>query len=525
MKKVVGYMLMLIVIISGAIMIYQQYPNMSEQVKKLEEPYFETWDFANRLIEGSNYFSYLFEGENISDEMKAEASPFWEYTMNRYPNELDYFAVNLINSDVKEREGTLLKKLFEAPEDANLWNELESHYQFIVQMTFSELGNVRIEQIMGAERSELEPLLSNVISHEDTRLKEMTVIYGVPKDLQVGGAIYQGIHSYREDNFILISIPYLIVTAIAVIFVTLLIPYRWIRDFGLVKGLLVVPLELRFLFVIGTIFATVGAPFLIAFTQQGFLAEGVAWYVDEQQVKMWVDLINIICWSGFIFVIAVHTLYLKEFFIIGPWQMIRRHTMLGQLYGILTKRKKPLTEIIVEEKVIFQEDPTFSLMKSKVLSLAKQLETVEDEAYFRVKRELMTDLIQLAEEQESRKLVNLRKLLADTLIHIPESFDLKTKMPDGTLMVMSSEQQLAMLMNQLMQMIAQDAMNQSRIYVEVLEHQGRVKVILRYVTADKACLSEEAQQEISLRIEKLGGEFELLRDGDLIKIMIDLSQQ
>ncbi len=60
-----------------------------------------------------------------------------------------------------------------------------------------------------------------------------------------------------------------------------------------------------------------------------------------------VHWINLICWGGFIAVVLLHALYVKEFFVIGPWQMIRQHTILGQLVYFWTRPK-----VVVETETV-----------------------------------------------------------------------------------------------------------------------------------------------------------------------------
>lgn len=257
---------MLIFIIGGGMFIYNQYPKMSEQVQKIQEPYFESWDFAQRLMDSSYYLSSELEPASEGNASDFEVSPFWEYPLNRYPNELDYYVIHLEDDSVLERQGTLLKQLATTSDDESLWSELESRYQFLVQITFDDIGNVKVDQVLGADPLSIERSISGVIYGVDPTITNLTVIYGVPSHLEVGGPIYEGLNDMDGDYYFIIVIPYLVVTTLVVLFITFMIPYAWIRDFGLIKGLLMVPLELRFLFVIATFFASMGAPFSMSTT-------------------------------------------------------------------------------------------------------------------------------------------------------------------------------------------------------------------------------------------------------------------
>lgn len=530
---------MLIFIIGGAMFIYNQYPKMSEQVQKIQEPYFESWDFAQRLMNSSYYLSSELEPASEGNASDFEVSPFWEYSLNRYPNELDYYVIHLEDDSVLERQGTLLKQLATTSDDESLWSELESRYQFLVQITFDEIGNVKVDQVLGADPLSIERSISGVIYGVDPTITNLTVIYGVPSHLEVGGPIYEGLNDMDGDYYFIIVIPYLVVTTLVVLFITFMIPYAWIRDFGLIKGLLMVPLELRFLFVIATFFASMGAPFLIGLTEQGFLAESVSWYVNTNRVELWVNGLNILCWSAFILVMFIHALYVKEFFIIGPWKMIRRHTIIGQLYGLV--RKEPEIEKVVEEKIVYEESPGLALLKSKVLTLLPKFEWLQKQLpmlasqdeinQLILSKELaelqqsLGDLITIAEQQRKPKKVNLTKVVANCLTQVPEHFhqlELKTKIPNQTVWVMSDEKQLTTLIDECLSLVAEDAMSASRCYVEIDKVENQTQMILRYVTSDRAVISEETQQDLTLHSEVLGATFDYLRDGDLIKMIIKL---
>ena len=49
LKRGLGYLLMTGLIISGGNFVYSQYPKMTEQVKKMQTPYFESYQFIRRL--------------------------------------------------------------------------------------------------------------------------------------------------------------------------------------------------------------------------------------------------------------------------------------------------------------------------------------------------------------------------------------------------------------------------------------------------------------------------------------------
>ena len=57
LKRGLGYLLMTGLIISGGNFVYSQYPKMTEQVKKMQTPYFESYQFIRRLANSSLYLA------------------------------------------------------------------------------------------------------------------------------------------------------------------------------------------------------------------------------------------------------------------------------------------------------------------------------------------------------------------------------------------------------------------------------------------------------------------------------------
>ncbi|EGC92338.1 conserved domain protein [Turicibacter sp. HGF1] len=544
LKRGLGYLLMTGLIISGGNFVYSQYPKMTEQVKKMQTPYFESYQFIRRLANSSLYLAYEFQ-EISGDETGTNEGNFydelsyWEYTLDRYPAELDYYAVNTDGSHEEAREADLLKQLV-TTSDELLWNELQSRYQFVTTVTFDSEGNVSIGDVYGADRFDFERLMQQEFdSYYDHQydIKNMTFVFGVPQDLPMNGPIYYELNDFGMENYVMVSIPYLIVMALVTILVIFVLPFRWIKESGLVKGLLFVPLEVRFLFVIATCFAIMGAPFLIIATQTGALAEIVQWSVNTDYVAGIVHLMNVFCWSAFIAVIAIHALYVKEFFIIGPWKMLRRHTMIGQLFGLFKKTSD--VETVIEERVVYQESPAFALMKERVSSLSHRLSNLQHqlqeamscetdvallEEMKSVQEELQL-LLHLSESQSMKTEVNFSKLMADVLAKMPESFnefELKTKLPTSSMTVLAHQNQLSSVMEQLFTTIATDALANSRVYLEVDEMNEFVQMTLRYVTSHEAKISSELVTWIQMTVENQEGCFEMVDDGDLVKFILSV---
>lgn len=522
-QKVIAWLVLAVMVIGGAIGIYSQYPNMKNQANYWVGNFFESYSFFASLSDGIQYLGFELSGEIMnSGEMPSEVEYGGDW-INRSLDDLDYYVKHSTDDKVLERDGMLLVQVLEGDLEISS-EEIKSQYQYVVELRLDQEGNIAIEQIYGGDRFLTERKLTEYEQFNEYQAKEMRMIFGVAKELSNQSLLARQVQNHLEEGYVMAVIPYLIVGAFIVVLITFIVPFAWFERLAIVRGLMVVPLGLRFLFVIGTCFAVIGAPFLLIFTQSGYLLKAIDWYLGINHASWLVTVINLICWGGFIGVIILHALYLKEFFIIGPWQMIRRHTILGQVIG-LWRRPKVVTKTMVEEKVVTEEDPRvavitsqLALFKGTLSEMKPRLEEVEDVDEV---IEQLDSIINLCDLNQPLQPVNVTKLISDTMVLFEERFaslEVKTRFPKETIFVTSHEASMKLLVETLLGGIADEALPHSRVYLEMIYEDQTVIFVTRSVLKDEVDVKLLAALEALVHQPR--GAFESLIDGDLMKLTL-----
>ena len=184
-KKVIAALILLVMIVGGAIGIYQQYPNIVKQSEKLAGNYFDTMSFMSTLSDGMQYLAFEASGDiMISDEVPGSVS-YGSSWINANVDELDYYIKQLESEKVLERNATLLAKVFEGEEISS--KEVTSHYQFIIEVEFDESGNLQIKQVYGADEFSIKTSLEESNFFYSYQPKNVKMILGIPKELPQNG--------------------------------------------------------------------------------------------------------------------------------------------------------------------------------------------------------------------------------------------------------------------------------------------------------------------------------------------------
>lgn len=522
-QKVIAWLVLVVMIIGGAIGIYSQYPNMKNQANHLVGNFFESYRFLDSLSDGAQYLGFELSGDIMNrDEVPSdvESGGDWIY---RCRDDLDYYVKSSTTEKTLERNGALLAQVLEGEKEISS-EELKSQYQYIVEFYFDQEGNVAIKKIYGGDGVSTEQFLNDEDVFYNYRLKEMSMIFGIPKELSSHSFFANQLQYHLEEGYVIAVIPYLIVGAAIVGFITFIVPFAWFERLAIVRGLMMVPLELRFLFVIGTCFAVIGAPFLLIFTQSGYLLDAIEFYLGMNRAQGIVTLINLICWGGFVGVIMIHALYLKEFFVIGPWQMIRRHTILGQLIW-LWRRPKVVTKTMVEEKVVIEKDPRVAVITSQLALFRDTLSEMkprleEVKGVDKVMKQL-DSMLNLCDLNQPLQPLNMTKLISDTMVLLEERFsslEVKTRFPKETIVVTGHEASMKRLIETLLDGIAAESLPHSRVYLEVVCEEQFIVFVTRSVLKDEVDMQLLAALEALVQQQR--GIFDSLIDGDLMKLTL-----
>ncbi|MDE5977570.1 MAG: hypothetical protein K2G70_03780 [Turicibacter sp.] len=478
--------------------------------------YFESYSFLSSLNDSIQYFeTKLLDVEDV-DILTSYSVEKGEWWIRQTQADLAYYVKDASSERVFERKGECLEQIVNG--EIEISSEVvTSSYQYVIEIQFNEQGAPIIQKLYGANIEQSRDKLLAYGASSEEQLKGTTMVFAVSKEIENDGYLIRQLQGHLEDGYILAIFLYLAVGAILGMLVAFFVPFAWFEELALVRGLLFVPLELRFLFVIGTFFAMLGAPILVISKEFGY-------FIPGQMNQGVMTIIHLICWCGYVGVIWLHFLYIKEFFMIGPWQMIRRHTILGQLIGLF-RRPKEVIKVKVEEKVVLQEDPRVDVMTSQLARFKEtlnemrlQLETVES---VNEVIEQLDMIIKICNLNQPKQLVNMTSLVTDTLDTFKEQLSLlevKRRFPTETVTLSVQLDSMKVLLESLIEVIASQSLPDSRVYLELIEEEQRVMLVTRSV------LKEEVDVKLLIALEALvkhqSGTFESLIDGDLMRLTL-----
>lgn len=206
---------------------------------------------------------------------------------------------------------------------------------------------------------------------------------------------------------------------------------------------------------------------------------------------------------------------------IGPWQMIRRHTIIGQLVYFWT-RPKVVFETKTVENVIFKEDPRVELIMSRLElfkeSLVKVKASLENQDDVEEVAIQLDSILKLCTLNRPKTSINLTKLVSDTLVQLEQEYlplEVKLRFPEKMVSIQANEEDLKLWMESLLHGIAASSLPKTRVYLELVDTEETVVLTTRSV------IESEVDHAWEVSLDKLadyqGARFETLMDGDLLK--------
>ena len=504
-QKVIVRMMIIILISLGAIVVYSSYPRMREEASKISGNFYESDLFFWELSDGAHALGATLQ--------EGESSDFYEIAREwnqDYEKDVDYYIRQ--GDQVLESNGQQLSRVLNN-ELTLASSDMTSAYQYVIVLQFDEEGTVNVKELLGADIDATERQLRNHLFNYSPEIKGVEMVFGVHKTLSTEGLMNLRMENHLESGYIFIVACYLIGITLIVLTIVFITPFSWLLELSTVRGLLLIPLELRFLFVIATAIASAFAPMLVILTQTNL------WEITMNPVLLhWV---NLVCWGGFIAVVFVHSLYLKEFFVIGPWQMIRRHTIIGQLVYFWT-RPKVVFETKTVENVIFKEDPRVELIMSRLElfkeSLVKVKASLENQDDVEEVAIQLDSILKLCTLNRPKTSINLTKLVSDTLVQLEQEYlplEVKLRFPEKMVSIQANEEDLKLWMESLLHGIAASSLPKTRVYLELVDTEETVVLTTRSV------IESEVDHAWEVSLDKLadyqGARFETLMDGDLLK--------
>lgn len=383
-KKVILNIIVLSILFILSFSMFKLYPNMEKVVRDKSEYAFGRQDFQKSIKESTYglYFSALEKKEgktlrpsevflknnNIENEEKNyidERIYSWESNLKDNMKNLEYY-LSLNNGEVsmtnsKEELGNILMEDSSETEEA-----LKNEYRFYMVLNFNENGVVTVTKVYGGEFKEIsnkfgfsnwDISLGDKYSLQGSNIKNLKIIYAVPKNLEYKDSIWtiaNSVDSYFYGDAVVI---YILIAATIVVFLALIIPYKYEKDILGYKIFFKIPLEI--IFTLGGLcigLLTVSPMLVYATSNRDIFYEIIKQMlgIEGSSVPVLVDLINIFYWAFLGYIAFLFIVVIKGAFKEGLSNYFKNYTIIGRTIRFI-KRKfikvyKDLMLIDLEEK-------------------------------------------------------------------------------------------------------------------------------------------------------------------------------
>ncbi|WP_230029108.1 sensor histidine kinase [Clostridium cadaveris] len=299
-KKVLLNIVVLIMIITSALGMIYTYPMIEKKVNERENySPFEMMNFVNDIYDSSYVIykdmmeekegktiypealfikprdvsygdktNYNREGDNTEKAIRRDFDSSANKLKYSLKN-LEYYASFKDGSFVKANSGNDIKKYIQSKEltDEEIEN-LKKDYLFYVNLSFDEEGEIKVNNSIGANQYTMQQKLDNEVlknlnSYEYTPyelnpIKNIDIIYAVPRNLKYNDNITMSIHSLEYMDYRNSSSMFILTIGIIVLFLALLVPYRLGKEFIGFKALSKIPFEFNVLIAMLVVTAFIG---------------------------------------------------------------------------------------------------------------------------------------------------------------------------------------------------------------------------------------------------------------------------
>ncbi|WP_291652996.1 sensor histidine kinase [Clostridium sp.] len=270
-----------ILVIMTSIGLVASYPRIAKLANEKEKPpYFEDYNFQMDLYKGSfvlykdllekeqnkdisadeiffkDYRGY--NGDNIDDYGYIKRNinyeiGIWNKVLKRELKNLDYYIVDKKTNTSSSNSEKKLSDLILNEGNKEVLNDLDNYYAYYMVIDYNEYGEISVNKLKGANEDVIGTFLDfqwrNLINGDSNFVlsnpKNITIVYGVPNDLKYVDRISNYIDradSYAYGDIILV---YILIAYIAIIFISLIIPFRKSKDIIGVKRIIKIPFEIN----------------------------------------------------------------------------------------------------------------------------------------------------------------------------------------------------------------------------------------------------------------------------------------
>lgn len=294
---------------------------------------------------------------------------------------LEYCASFKDASFVKTNSENDIKKYIQNKELTKEEREnLKKDYLFYVNLSFDEDGEIKVNNAIGANPYTMQQRLDNEVlrnlnSYEYTPyelnpIKNIDAIYAAPKDLKYNDNITMVIHSLEYMDYRVGSSMFLLIIGVIIIFLSLLVPYRFGKEFIGFKFLSKVPLEINALIalVAAAVFIGMSPEIIIMNTINGSFTELVRESFSMYMSDIIVYLANVIYYVIIFAFIFLEITMIKHIFHEGIRKYFRERFLLLAIFrGIKNGFRKAFDSI---RNVDLRDNQNKKLLKMVLINFA-----------------------------------------------------------------------------------------------------------------------------------------------------------
>lgn len=293
----------------------------------------------------------------------------WDKTLRLDLQNLDYYVLDKEDQSVIQKNKHNLDSLLDNQINSDTINKLRNKYRYYIVIDYDENGNMNIQRIYGADKinvySTLEDTQSDFSENqfyytdymELNPIKNMTFVYGVPKELVYTDRISN--YMMYEENYGIQRASYLYINiAVAFVFlVSLLIPYKEIKNIVGFKRFINIPLEIIFIIIAFGIAMAYGSSEIILFSSiKGNLINLQQIDLGKTAIEYLTYGVNIVYWFIAFTIISLSVISIKYILKSGIVKYLSENSLIYKLFRYIFKSIKSgykrITNIDLKDKNI-----------------------------------------------------------------------------------------------------------------------------------------------------------------------------
>lgn len=350
-NKFIVKIILVVSILISAIGVCTAYPKIEKDSTKFSYDVFESEHHFLKYINRSNYALYYSTYKNNGEEvlnpsqllLNLKSVKDDQYRINNYEkifNEkifnwvdnlkdqlenLEYYAINKSNNVVIERSNLKLEELINNESSSDKISEFKKIYEFYVIIDYDENGNISISNSYNANKIEILGKLDElqrdnydfeIYSLEGAKInpiKNMTYIYAVPHNLIFSDHISyimqnKEYYAYSQASYLFINM-----AMVFIILVSLLVPYKEVKDIKVFKIIVNIPIEILIIIVSCAIaFIYNSSEIIMVSSIKGELINLVQLELNNQIKNLMTYSLNIIYFAIWFSIISIGIFILKH---------------------------------------------------------------------------------------------------------------------------------------------------------------------------------------------------------------------